>query len=311
MSKLVIVGTVAFDAIETPFGKTDKILGGAATFIGLSASQFNVDAAIVSVVGGDFPEEYLDLLANKNIDISGVEVIKEGKTFFWSGKYHNDMNTRDTLATELNVLADFNPVVPENYKDAEVVMLGNLHPVVQMSVLEQMNQKPKMVILDTMNFWMDCALEELKAVIKKIDVITINDEEARQLTGEYSLVVAAQKIHEMGPKYVVIKKGEHGALLFHGENVFFAPALPLREVFDPTGAGDTFAGGFSGFLAKTEDYSFENMKNAVIYGSTLASFCVEKFGTERMINLEDKEVYQRLTQFKQLTQFEIVLTQNI
>ena len=307
MSKLVIVGTVAFDAIETPFGKTDKILGGAATFIGLAASQFNVDAAIVSVVGGDFPQEYLDLLANKNLDISGVEIVKEGKTFFWSGKYHNDMNTRDTLATELNVLADFNPVVPENYKNADVVMLGNLHPLVQMGVLEQMNKKPKMVILDTMNFWMDCALDELKSVIKKVDVITINDEEARQLTGEYSLVVAAQKIQKMGPKYVVIKKGEHGALLFHGENVFFAPALPLKEVFDPTGAGDTFAGGFAGYLAKTEDYSFENMKTAVIYGSTLASFCVEKFGTERMKQLEDKEVYQRLSQFKQLTQFEIVL----
>ncbi|MGC1633137.1 MAG: PfkB family carbohydrate kinase [Gelidibacter sp.] len=311
MSKLVIVGTVAFDAIETPFGKTDKILGGAATFIGLSASQFNVDAAVVSVVGGDFPQEYLDLLSDRKIDISGVEVVKEGKTFFWSGKYHNDMNTRDTLATELNVLADFNPAVPEAYKDAEVVMLGNLHPLVQMGVLEQMGKKPKMAILDTMNFWMDCALEELKAVIKKVDVITINDEEARQLTGEYSLVVAAQKIHEMGPKYVVIKKGEHGALLFHGENVFFAPALPLREVFDPTGAGDTFAGGFAGYLAKTEDYSFENMKNAVIYGSTLASFCVEKFGTERMINLDDQEVYQRLNQFKQLTQFEIVLQSNL
>ncbi len=311
MSKLVIVGTVAFDAIETPFGKTDRILGGAATFIGLAASQFNVDAAVVSVVGGDFPQEYLDLLSDKKIDISGIEVIKEGKTFFWSGKYHNDMNTRDTLATELNVLADFNPVVPENFKNAEVVMLGNLHPLVQMSVLDQMNKKPKMAILDTMNFWMDCALNDLKAVIKKVDVITINDEEARQLTGEYSLVVAAQKIQEMGPKYVVIKKGEHGALLFHGENVFFAPALPLREVFDPTGAGDTFAGGFAGYLAKTEDYSFENMKNAVIYGSTLASFCVEKFGTERMEKLEDKEVYQRLNQFKQLTQFEIVLQNSL
>ncbi|MBO3096922.1 PfkB family carbohydrate kinase [Gelidibacter pelagius] len=307
MSKLVIVGTVAFDAIETPFGKTDKILGGAATFIGLAASQFNVDAAIVSVVGGDFPKEYLDLLANKNLDISGVEIVKEGKTFFWSGKYHNDMNTRDTLATELNVLADFNPIVPEDYKKADVVMLGNLHPLVQMSVLEQMNKKPKMVILDTMNFWMDCALDELKAVINKVDVITINDEEARQLTGEYSLVVAAQKIHKMGPKYVVIKKGEHGALLFHNENVFFAPALPLKEVFDPTGAGDTFAGGFAGYLAKTEDYSFENMKTAVIYGSTLASFCVEKFGTERMEQLQDREVYQRLNQFKQLTKFEIIL----
>ena len=308
MSKLVIVGTVAFDAIETPFGKTDKILVGAATFIGLAASQFNVDAAIVSIVGGDFPQKHLDLLSNKNIDISGIEIVKEGKTFFWSGKYHNDMNTRDTLATELNVLADFNPVVPTNYKDAEVVMLGNLHPLVQLSVLEQMEKKPKLVILDTMNFWMDCALEELKSVIKKIDVITINDEEARQLTGEYSLVVAARKIHEMGPKYVVIKKGEHGALLFHDDNVFYAPALPLEEVFDPTGAGDTFAGGFAGYLAKTNDVSFENMKNAVIYGSTLASFCVEKFGTERMENLGYKEVHQRLQQFKQLTQFEIELT---
>ncbi|TDU43388.1 sugar/nucleoside kinase (ribokinase family) [Gelidibacter sediminis] len=310
MSKLVIVGTVAFDAIETPFGKTDKILGGAATYIGLAASQFNINAAAVSVVGGDFPRNYLELLSERNIDIEGVEIVKEGKTFFWSGKYHNDMNTRDTLATELNVLADFNPVVPDTYKDANVVMLGNLHPLVQMSVLEQMSKKPKMVILDTMNFWMDCALNELKAVIKKVDVITINDEEARQLTGEYSLVVAARKIHEMGPTYVVIKKGEHGALLFHQDNVFFAPALPLEEVFDPTGAGDTFAGGFAGFLAKTEDYSFENLKNAVIYGSTLASFCVEKFGTERMLTLEDKDIYQRLNQFKQLTQFEIVLENN-
>ncbi|MCK7589400.1 PfkB family carbohydrate kinase [Subsaxibacter sp. CAU 1640] len=307
MSKLVIVGTVAFDAIETPFGKTDKILGGAATFIGLAASQFNVDAAVVSVVGGDFPQEYLDLLSNKNIDVSGVEIVKEGKTFFWSGKYHNDMNTRDTLVTELNVLADFKPVVPQDYRHSEIVMLGNLHPLVQMGVLEQMEKKPKLVILDTMNFWMNCALEDLLAVIKKVDVITINDEEARQLTGEYSLVVAARKIHEMGPKYVVIKKGEHGALLFHDDNVFYAPALPLEEVFDPTGAGDTFAGGFAGYLSKTEDVSFENMKSAVIYGSTLASFCVEKFGTERMENLSYKEVHQRLQQFKQLTQFEIEL----
>lgn len=308
MSKLVVVGTVAFDAIETPFGKTDKILGGAATFIGLAASQFDVDTAIVSVVGGDFPQEYLDLLVDKNIDISGIEIVKEGKTFFWSGKYHNDMNTRDTLATELNVLADFSPVVPQDYKDAEIVLLGNLHPLVQLSVLEQMDKKPKLAILDTMNFWMDCALEDLHKVIKKIDVITINDEEARQLTGEYSLVVAARKIHEMGPKYVVIKKGEHGALLFHNENVFFAPALPLEEVFDPTGAGDTFAGGFAGYLAKTNDVSFENMKNAVIYGSTLASFCVEKFGTERMENLKSETVYKRLEQFKKLTQFEIEMS---
>ncbi|MCR8667362.1 PfkB family carbohydrate kinase [Aestuariibaculum sp. M13] len=307
MGKLVIVGTVAFDAIETPFGKTDKILGGAATFIGLSASHFNVDAAAVSVVGGDFPQEYLDLLSNKNIDISGIEIVKEGKTFFWSGRYHNDMNSRDTLVTELNTLADFNPVVPQEHRNAEVVMLGNLHPIVQLSVLEQMEEKPKLVILDTMNFWMDCALDDLHKVIKKIDVITINDEEARQLTGEYSLLVAARKIHEMGPKYVVIKKGEHGALLFNNDNVFYAPALPLEEVFDPTGAGDTFAGGFAGYIAKTGDTSFENMKNAVIYGSTLASFCVEKFGTERMQNLTEGEVHKRLLQFKQLTQFEIEL----
>ncbi|PWK20405.1 PfkB family carbohydrate kinase [Xanthomarina spongicola] len=307
MSKLVIVGTVAFDAIETPFGKTDKILGGAATFIGLAASHFNIDSSVVSIIGGDFPQKYLDLLSNRNIDISGVEIVKEGKTFFWSGKYHNDMNSRDTLATELNVLADFNPVVPSNYRNSDIVMLGNLHPIVQMSVLEQMESKPKLVILDTMNFWMDCALKELHEVIKKVNVITINDEEARQLTGEYSLVVAARKIHEMGPKYVVIKKGEHGALLFHDDNVFYAPALPLEEVFDPTGAGDTFAGGFAGYLAKTEDVSFENMKNAVIYGSTLASFCVEKFGTERMVALKSSEVHQRLQQFKNLTQFDIEL----
>ena len=308
MSKLVIVGTIAFDAIETPFGKTDKILGGAATYIGLAASQFNVEAVAVSIVGGDFPQKYLDLLVDRNIDISGVKIVKEGKTFFWSGKYHNDMNTRDTLVTELNVLADFNPVVPEYYKDAKVLMLGNLHPNVQMSVLGQMKKKPELVILDTMNFWMDCALEELKAIIKKVDVITINDEEARQLTGEYSLVVAARKIHEMGPKYVVIKKGEHGALLFYEDSVFYAPALPLEAVFDPTGAGDTFAGGFAGYLAKSEDMSFETMKNAVIYGSTLASFCVEKFGTERMIGLTSKDVRQRLQQFKSLTQFDIELT---
>ncbi|HZW62328.1 MAG TPA: PfkB family carbohydrate kinase [Flavobacteriaceae bacterium] len=308
MSKLVIVGTVAFDAIETPFGKTDKILGGAATFIGLAASQFQVDAAIVSVVGGDFPKSYLDLLSQRNIDISGIEIVPDGKTFFWSGRYRNDMNSRDTLVTELNVLADFNPVVPTNYRDAEIVMLGNLHPSVQLSVLQQMEKKPKLIILDTMNFWMDHALESLHEVISRVDVITINDEEARQLTGEYSLVVAARKIHKMGPKYVVIKKGEHGALLFHNNDVFFAPALPLEEVFDPTGAGDTFAGGFAGYLAKTDDISFENIKNAVIYGSTLASFCVEKFGTTRMLELTDSEVYKRLQQFKDLTQFEIQLT---
>jgi sugar/nucleoside kinase (ribokinase family) len=307
MNKLLIVGTVAFDAIETPFGKTDKILGGAATFIGLSASHFNLQSAIVSVVGDDFPQEYLDLLTSKNIDISGLEVVKGGKTFFWSGKYHNDLNSRDTLITELNVLADFNPVVPQNFKNADVVMLGNLHPMVQSSVLDQMETQPKLVVLDTMNFWMDCALPELLEVIKRVDVITINDEEARQLSGEYSLVKAAAKIHTMGPKYVVIKKGEHGALLFQGKEVFFAPALPLEEVFDPTGAGDTFAGGFSGYITQSENISFENMKNAIIQGSNLASFCVEKFGTERMVALKKEEVQERLKQFKALTQFDIEL----
>jgi len=305
MNKLLIVGTVAFDAIETPFGKTDKILGGAGTFIGLSASHFNLQSAIVSVVGDDFPQEYLDLLTSKNIDISGLEVVKGGKTFFWSGKYHNDLNSRDTLATELNVLADFNPIVPQNFKNADVVMLGNLHPLVQSSVLDQMEVKPKLVVLDTMNFWMDCALPELLEVIKRIDVITINDEEARQLSGEYSLVKAAAKIHQMGPKYVVIKKGEHGALLFHNKDVFFAPALPLEDVFDPTGAGDTFAGGFAGFITQSENISFDNMKKAIIHGSNLASFCVEKFGTERMEHLQKTEVQQRLKQFKALTQFDI------
>ena len=308
MNKLLIVGTVAFDAIETPFGKTDKILGGAATFIGLSASYFNVKSAIVSVVGEDFPQEYLDLLTARNIDISGIEIVKGGKTFFWSGKYHNDLNSRDTLVTELNVLADFNPVVPQDYKDADVVMLGNLHPIVQTGVLNQMTQKPKLVVLDTMNFWMDCALPELLDVIKRVDVITINDEEARQLSGEYSLVKAAAKIQTMGPKYVVIKKGEHGALLFQGKDIFFAPALPLEEVFDPTGAGDTFAGGFSGYLAQSENISFDNMKNAIIHGSNLASFCVEKFGTERMLGLKQIEVQERLKQFKALTHFDIELS---
>jgi sugar/nucleoside kinase (ribokinase family) len=307
MNKLLIVGTVAFDAIETPFGKTDKILGGAATYIGLSASHFNVKSAIVSVVGEDFPQSHLDLLTSRNIDISGIEIVKGGKTFFWSGKYHNDLNSRDTLITELNVLADFNPIVPNDFKDADVVMLGNLHPLVQTGVLNQMTSTPKLVVLDTMNFWMDCALPELLDVIKRVDVMTINDEEARQLSGEYSLVKAAAKIHTMGPKYVVIKKGEHGALLFHNKEVFFAPALPLEEVFDPTGAGDTFAGGFSGYIAQSENISFSNMKNAIIQGSNLASFCVEKFGTERMESLNKSEVQERLKQFKSLTQFDIEL----
>ena len=307
MHKLVIVGTCAFDEIESPFGKTGKILGGAGTFIGLAASNFEVDQAIVSVVGSDFPEEYIDLLKGRGINMEGLEVVKDGKTFVWKGRYHNDLNSRDTLITELNTLADFNPVVPEAYKDAEIVMLGNLHPLVQLSVLDQMNKKPKLAILDTMNFWMDSALEDLKKVIAKVDVITINDEEARQLSGEYSLVTAAQKISAMGPRFVVIKKGEHGALLFEDDKIFFAPALPLEEVFDPTGAGDTFAGGFAGYLTSTGDLSFENMKRAIIHGSNLASFCVEKFGTERMQNLKPEEIEKRLLKFKALTQFNLDL----
>ncbi len=307
MNKLLIVGSVAFDAIETPFGKTDKILGGAAPFIGLASSFFKVKSAIVSIVGEDFPQEYLDILSSRNIDLSGIEIVKGGKTFFWSGKYHNDMNSRDTLITELNVLGAFNPVVPAEFKNADVVMLGNLHPSVQLGVIDQMTEKPKLIVLDTMNFWMDCALPELLTVMKRIDVITINDEEARQLSGEYSLVKAAAKIHMMGPKYVVIKKGEHGALLFHNKEVFFAPALPLEEVFDPTGAGDTFAGGFAGYIAETGNVSFENLKNAIIYGSNLASFSVEKFGTDRMQSLTKQEVDNRLKQFKSLTHFDINL----
>jgi sugar/nucleoside kinase (ribokinase family) len=307
MSKLLIVGTVAFDAIETPFGKTDKILGGAATYISLAASQYDVESGIVSVVGGDFPKSFLQKLEKKNIDTSGIEIIEDGKTFFWSGKYHNDLNVRDTLATELNVLADFNPKVPEHFQNTDFLMLGNLHPSVQMAVIKQIPNRPKLVVLDTMNFWMDNTWDELMEVVAKVDVITINDEEARQMSGEYSLVKAARKIHEMGPEYVVIKKGEHGALLFNNGKAFFAPALPLEEVFDPTGAGDTFAGGFIGYMASTHDISFNNMKRAVISGSNLASFCVEKFGTERMMNLTVEEVQNRLQQFKQLTQFDIEL----
>jgi sugar/nucleoside kinase (ribokinase family) len=308
MSKLLAVGTVAFDAIETPFGKTDKILGGSGTFVGLAASQFGVQTGVVSVVGGDFPKSYLEMMNSKGINTDGIEIDTKGKTFFWSGKYHNDMNSRDTLITELNVLETFSPVVPEDFKDAGIVMLGNLHPLTQASVLDQMEERPKLVVLDTMNFWMDIALNDLHTVLKRVDVVTINDEEARQLSGEYSLVNAAKKIHAMGPKYVVIKKGEHGALLFNEGKMFYAPALPLAEVFDPTGAGDTFAGGFCGFLAKTEDLSFENMKNAIIYGSNLASFCVEKFGTERMQELTGDEVKERLQAFKELTQFDIELS---
>ena len=306
MSKLLVIGTVAFDAIETPFGKTDKILGGAGTYIGLSASNFkNVDTGLVSVVGEDFPQEYFDLLHSKNINTDGIEVVKGGKTFFWSSKYHTNMNKRDTLITELNVLEHFNPVVPEKYKDADIVMLGNLHPLVQNAGLEQMNKKPKMVVLDTMDFWMNIALEDLKNLLKKVDVITINDEEAQLLSGEYSLVKAAKKIHAMGPKYVVIKKGEHGALLFHEDKTFFAPALPLADVFDPTGAGDTFAGGFTGYLAQQGDLTFENIKNAVIWGSNLASFTVEQFGVKSIAEATEEQVQDRLEKFKELTKFSL------
>jgi sugar/nucleoside kinase (ribokinase family) len=305
MNKLLIVGTVAFDAIETPFGKTDKILGGSAPYIGLSASQFNIQSAIVSVVGGDFPPAYLESFQDHQINTSAIEIISEEKTFFWSGRYHNDMNSRDTITTELNVLTKFNPVVPDTFKAASVVVLGNLAPANQASVISQLTNSKALIILDTMNFWMDNTLTELLEVIKAVDVITINDEEARQLTGESSLVVAARKIHEMGPKFVVIKKGEHGALLFNENNVFSAPALPLEAVFDPTGAGDTFAGGFSGYLTKTNDFSYENMKRALIYGSAMASFCVEEFGPERLFKLQESDLENRLQAFKKLTQFEL------
>jgi sugar/nucleoside kinase (ribokinase family) len=305
MNKLLIVGTVAFDAIETPFGKTDKILGGSAPYIGLSASQFHVQSAIVSVVGGDFPKSYLESFQDHQINTSAVEIIAEEKTFFWSGRYHKNMNARDTITTDLNVLTKFNPIVPDAFKDASVVVLGNLAPANQANVISQLTNPKALIILDTMNFWMDNALNELLEVIKRVDVITINDEEARQLTGENSLVVAARKIYDMGPQFVVIKKGEHGALLFNEDKVFSAPALPLETVFDPTGAGDTFAGGFSGHLTKTNDFSFENMKRALIYGSAMASFCVEEFGPERLLYLEESALAIRLQAFKKLTQFEL------
>lgn len=308
MGKLLIVGTLAFDEIETPFGKSDKILGGAATFIGLAAAQYGLKSGIVSVVGDDFPDAYLSLLSSRDIDLEGVEIVKGGKTFYWSGRYRNDLNVRDTLVTELNTLAQFNPVVPELFKDADVVMLGNLHPSIQLSVIEQLKKKPIAIVLDTMNYWLDNALDDLKLVLQKIDILTLNDEEARQLSGEYSLVKAAKKILALGPKYLVIKKGEHGALLFFENQIFFAPALPLEEVFDPTGAGDTFAGGLAGYLAAKGKLDFETLKNAIIHGSNLASFCVEKFGTERMINLTKQEIQQRLLQFNELTKFNIEVT---
>jgi sugar/nucleoside kinase (ribokinase family) len=304
---LLVVGTVAFDAIETPFGKTDKIIGGAATYISLAASYFSKEINLVSVVGDDFPKESIDMLKKHHVNTDGLQIKKGEKSFFWSGKYHNDMNTRDTLVTELNVLADFNPVVPEAYKNCDFLMLGNLTPAVQQKVIGQLPKRPKLIVLDTMNFWMNVALPELLETIKMVDVLTINDEEARILSKEYSLVKGAQKILKMGPKTLIIKKGEHGALLFNKDQVFFAPALPLEDVFDPTGAGDSFAGGFIGYLAKTKDVSFENMKRAIIFGSAMASFCVEKFGTERLIGLKQKEVDERVQEFIDLVQFEIEL----
>lgn len=308
---LLAIGTVAFDAIETPFGKTDKILGGAATYIGLAATRFVKNVNVVSVVGGDFPESYLTMMQNRGINTDGIEIRKDEKTFFWSGRYHNDMNTRDTLDTQLNVLESFKPIVPESYKDCEFLMLGNLDPEIQKQVIESLPNRPKLIVADTMNFWMDIKLEALKETIKLVDVLSINDEEARQLSGEYSLVRAAQKIMAMGPKYLIIKKGEHGALLFNQNEVFFAPALPLEEVFDPTGAGDTFAGGFIGYLAQSKDISFGNMKRAIIFGSALASFTVEKFGTERIESLTEEEIDVRVKQFVDLVQFDIELENSL
>jgi sugar/nucleoside kinase (ribokinase family) len=303
---LLTVGSVAFDAIETPFGKTDKIIGGAGTYIALSSSYFTNDQKIVSVVGDDFPSETLKDLEKRGIDIEGIQIKKGEKTFFWSGKYHNDMNSRDTLVTELNVLGDFDPLIPDSYQNVSYLMLGNLAPAVQRQVIERLDKRPKLIAMDTMNFWMDIAWDDLMETIKMVDVLIINDEEARQLSKEYSLVKAAKVIMEMGPKYLIIKKGEHGALLFGAqESVFFAPALPLEEVFDPTGAGDTFAGGFIGYIAKTDDISFENMKRAVITGSAMASFCVEKFGTEKIENLGQEEINERISKFVELAKFDI------
>ncbi len=303
--RLVTVGSVAFDAIESPFGKTDKIVGGAGTFITLASSFFVKEQGIISVVGDDFPASTLENMKAKGIDIQGIQIKGGEKTFFWSGRYHNDMNSRDTLVTELNVLEHFNPIVPQAFQGADYLMLGNLSPQVQRMVIERMEKRPKLIAMDTMNFWMDIALDELKKTMALVDVLIINDEEARQLSGVYSLVKAAKVIRAMGPQIVIIKKGEHGALLFHEENMFFAPALPLEDVFDPTGAGDTFAGGFMGYIAATDDFSFENMKRAIIAGSALASFCVEKFGTQRLLELTNEELNARVKQFVTLGNFEM------
>jgi len=306
---LIVVGSMAFDAIETPFGKSDKIVGGAATYIAWSASNFYKPIKQISVVGGDFPKEELDQLHHRGVELEGVQIKKNEKSFFWSGKYHLDMNTRDTLETQLNVLANFEPVVPDSYQDCEFLMLGNLVPAVQMSVIEQLKTRPKLVVMDTMNFWMEVAMSDLEKVLRKVDVLLVNDSEARQLSSQFSLVKAAKEIMKMGPKYLIIKKGEHGALLFHQDNVFFAPALPLEEVFDPTGAGDTFAGGFIGHIARTRDISFDNMKSAIIVGSAMASFCVEKFGTTRLREITKADIDARIQQFKDLVNFEIELAE--
>ena len=302
---LIIIGTVAFDAIETPFGKTDKIVGGAATYASLAASYFYNKTKIVAVVGSDFKKEDIETFEQHGIDTEGLQIKEGEKSFFWSGKYHNDMNSRDTLATELNVLENFDPIIPESYQDCEYLMLGNLTPQIQRTVIERLTNRPKLIVLDTMNFWMDIMMDDLLETIKLVDVLTINDSEARQLSGEYSLVKAAQKILTIGPKYLIIKKGEHGALLFHEDKIFSAPALPLADVFDPTGAGDTFAGGFIGYLAQVGTINFNNMKNALIYGSALASFCVEKFGIERLLELDKATIASRLQQFVNLSSFEI------
>ncbi len=303
---LLVIGSVAFDAIETPFGKTDKIIGGAATYICLSASYFTRDIGLVAVVGEDFPQEYIGILEQKGVDIGGLQVKQGEKSFFWSGRYFNDMNSRETLVTELNVLGTFDPVVPSNLDQPDFLMLGNLAPSVQSTVIGRLAKRPKLIVMDTMNFWMDIALDDLKNTLKMVDVLTINDEEARQLSGEYSLVKAARKIRAMGPKYLIIKKGEHGAILFYNDEVFYCPAMLLEEVFDPTGAGDTFAGGFIGYLAKTGDISFDNMKRAIYYGSALASFCVEKFGTENILDIDPKALIERVAKFKALSHVELI-----
>lgn len=300
---LLSIGTVAFDALETPYGKTDKIIGGSCTYIALSAAFFLPKVNVVAVVGDDFPQEYMDTLTSRGINLDGLQIKKGEKSFFWAGKYHNNMNSRDTLVTELNVLADFKPGIPASYQDCDYLMLGNLTPQVQMEAIQGLNKRPKLVVMDTMNFWMDVAMDDLKRVLTMVDVLCINDEEARQLSEQYSLRTAARLIMAMGPKTLIIKKGEHGALLFQGDRMFYCPALPLEDVFDPTGAGDTFVGGFIGYLAKTDDISFENMRKAIVHGSAMASFCVEKFGTERLFEITEADLASRVNEFKELASF--------